>query len=180
MNESRALAVLVDVLEIDHELRRVVLSEGKDLGSVEGDYVVCDHVGRLGHEVGVIDAEMRVEPVNLIRNEFARNETLDRQDPREYTTETRQFPRSHERYLSTNDTDLFGNVRLNLRTLLLLTLENGRRITRHVLHAVQRGLSGYSQKVLGLSVGRCSARSARARRLQRCRHCGGRSRVRIR
>ena len=49
--------VLIDLLQVDDELRRVVFGEGEDFGSEESDDVVGDDVdgGRL--EVGIVDPE---------------------------------------------------------------------------------------------------------------------------
>ena len=76
MDEGRALAVLVDVLEIDDELGRVVFRVREDLGAVERDDVVGDDLDVLGREVVVVDAEVGVKPVHLVCDEFAGDEAL--------------------------------------------------------------------------------------------------------
>lgn len=42
MDEGRALAILVDVFEIDDELGRIVFGVREHLGAVERNYVVRD------------------------------------------------------------------------------------------------------------------------------------------
>ncbi len=46
MDEGRAFAILVDILEIDNELRRIVFGVGEHFGAVERNYVVRDDLDR--------------------------------------------------------------------------------------------------------------------------------------
>lgn len=74
MNESRA--ILVDLLEIDHEFAGVVLGICEDFRTKKRDDVIGNDLHRLGLEVGIVDAEVGVEPVHLVHDKFARNEAL--------------------------------------------------------------------------------------------------------
>ena len=76
MYERRARAILVDRLEIDDEAARIVFRVRKHFGAVERDDVVGDDLDVLGREVVVIDAEVGVEPVHLVCDEFAGDEAL--------------------------------------------------------------------------------------------------------
>lgn len=76
MYERRALSVLIDVLEVDDERVRVVFRVGEHFCAVERDDVVCDCAEGLGGEVVVVDPEVGVEPVYLVRDELARDEAL--------------------------------------------------------------------------------------------------------
>lgn len=77
MDECRALAILVDVLEIDDERIRVVFCVCKNLGGIECDDMVRDSGNGLRGKVVIIDAEMRVKPVHFIWNKVAWKETLN-------------------------------------------------------------------------------------------------------
>lgn len=77
MYECRA--ILVHLLEIDHEFGRVVFREGEHLRAEERDDMVRDHVDRLGLEVRVVDTKVGVEPVDLVRDQLARDESLTMQ-----------------------------------------------------------------------------------------------------
>ena len=77
MDERCALALFVYPLEVDNEAARIMLGEGEDLGAEEGHDVVGDDVVRFGLEVGVVDAEAVVEPVDLVGDEFAGDKALD-------------------------------------------------------------------------------------------------------
>ena len=76
MDKGRALAALVDLLEIDDELARVMLGEREDLGAEEGEDVVRDDLVRLVREVRVVNAEVRVEPLDFVRDEVRWDEAL--------------------------------------------------------------------------------------------------------
>lgn len=76
MDERGAIAALIDLLKVDHELRWVVFSVREHLRAKERDDVVGDDLHGLGLEVGIVDAQMSVEPVDLVRDEFARNKAL--------------------------------------------------------------------------------------------------------
>lgn len=76
MDKSRPISFLVDLLKVDDELIEVVLSVGEHLGAKERDDVIRYNRGRFVLKVGVIDAELRVEPVDFVYDQFARNETL--------------------------------------------------------------------------------------------------------
>ena len=76
VDEGGALARVVDPLKVDDERARVVLGVSEDLGAEEGDDVVRDDLDGLGLEIGIVDAKMAVEPVDLVRDELAGNEAL--------------------------------------------------------------------------------------------------------
>ena len=76
VDERRAISVLIDLLEVYHKLRRVVFGVREHLGAEEGDDVVRDDLDGLGLEIGIVDAKMAVEPVDLVRDELAGNEAL--------------------------------------------------------------------------------------------------------
>lgn len=76
VDEGCALAVLIDMLEIDDQGVGIVLCVGEDFCGVEGDDVIRDGGDRLGRKVVVIDSEVAVEPVYFIGHELARNEAL--------------------------------------------------------------------------------------------------------
>lgn len=69
-----SLALRGDLLEVDHELLWVVLGESKELCRVECEHVVGDDLWGLGQEVGVVDAEVVVEPVDLTVDELGGEE----------------------------------------------------------------------------------------------------------
>lgn len=74
MDERRAL--LVDFLEIDDELAGIMLGVRQDLRTKERDDVIRDDISGLVLKVGVVDAEVGVEPVDLVSYELARNKPL--------------------------------------------------------------------------------------------------------
>ena len=76
VDERRAVSALIDLLEVDHELRRVVRGVREDLRAEDRDDVVGDDLFGLGLEVRVVDNEMGVEPVHFVRDELARDEAL--------------------------------------------------------------------------------------------------------
>ena len=84
MDKERAVAVAgvcgpLDALELDLETGHVVLCEGDDLGAKERDDVVTDLVDGLGGKVGVVDAELVVEPGDLAGRELLRTVKQTRQ-----------------------------------------------------------------------------------------------------
>ena len=68
--------VLVDLLQVDDELGRIMLGVGENLCTKEGDDVIRDYLDGFVAEVSVIDAQLGVKPVDFIRDEFSRDETL--------------------------------------------------------------------------------------------------------
>lgn len=66
MNESSTGPFVVQTLKVDDKLGGVVFGEGEDLGAKEGDDVIRDDGWRFVLEVGVVDAEVGVEPVDLV------------------------------------------------------------------------------------------------------------------
>ena len=76
VDEGRAVSGLIDLLEVDHELRRVVLGVREHLRAEERDDVVGDDLHGLGLEVRVVDAEVGVEPVDLVCGKLPRDEAL--------------------------------------------------------------------------------------------------------
>ncbi len=76
MDKSGPSALFVNLLEIDDELVGVVLGVSEDLGTKEGDDVLADHIARFALKVRVVDAQMRVEPVDLVGDQLGRYESL--------------------------------------------------------------------------------------------------------
>lgn len=76
VNKSRATSFFVNPLEIDDEFVKVVLRVGEDLGSKKCKDVISYHRWRFIVKICVIDAELRVKPVDLIRDQLVRNESL--------------------------------------------------------------------------------------------------------
>ena len=77
MDKGRAIAVLVDALEIDDELAWIVLGVGHDLRREEGNNMVRNDLAGFALEVRVVDAKVCVEPIDLASDEFAGNKALD-------------------------------------------------------------------------------------------------------
>jgi len=81
VDEERAVTIaridwLLDLLEVDLELLHVLLGVCDYFGAIESNDVVADLVGRFIGGVGVIDAELVVEPGNLEWYEFGWYEAL--------------------------------------------------------------------------------------------------------
>ena len=76
MNESRALALRINGLKVNHELGRIVLGVCEYFGAVKGNDMIRDDLHSLRGEVSVVDAKVTVEPVDLVSNEFAGDEAL--------------------------------------------------------------------------------------------------------
>jgi hypothetical protein len=74
VNESGTM--FVDLFEVDNELGRVTLGEREHLGAEQGEDVIGDQGGGLGSEVGIVDTEMVVEPVDFVLDEFAWDKAL--------------------------------------------------------------------------------------------------------
>lgn len=74
MNEDGV--VLIDFLQVDDELGRIMLGVGENLCTEESDDMIRDHLGGFIAEVSVVNAQLRVEPVDLVRDEFSRDEAL--------------------------------------------------------------------------------------------------------
>jgi hypothetical protein len=55
-----------------------VLCISENLSAKEGDDMVRDDLDRLIPEVGVIDAKVGIKPLNFVRDELARDESLRR------------------------------------------------------------------------------------------------------
>ena len=68
--------VLVDLLQVDDELCGIVLRIGKNLCTKKGDDVIRDYWDGLVAEVSVVDTQLRVKPVDFVRDEFSRDKTL--------------------------------------------------------------------------------------------------------
>jgi DNA polymerase II large subunit len=66
VDERCSISIFVDLLEVNDELIKVVLRECKNLGTKERDDVIRYHRGRFILKVGIIDTELRVEPVDLV------------------------------------------------------------------------------------------------------------------
>ena len=76
MNERRAIALLIDFLQVNNELTRIMLRICQDLGSKQGNDMVRDDLARFILEVGVVNAEIGVKPVDFACDELAGNEAL--------------------------------------------------------------------------------------------------------
>lgn len=107
MNERRAVAVLVDFLQVNNKLSLIMLRVCQDLGSKQGNDMVRDDLARFILEVGIVDAEVGVKPVDFACDELAGDEAL------------------------------CGDVTLNQRTLFLLAFENGRGVPWRIIDAMQ-------------------------------------------
>jgi hypothetical protein len=68
--------VLVDLLQVDDEFGRVVLGVGEDLCTKEGNDMIRDYWDGLIAKVSVVDTQLGVKPVDFVRDEFSRDETL--------------------------------------------------------------------------------------------------------
>ena len=90
MDESGAISFGVDLFEIDDELGRVMLGIRKHFGAKEGDDMVGNDLDGLVAEVGVIDTEVAVKPLNLVHYELAGNETLEEERAIEISVPTRE------------------------------------------------------------------------------------------
>lgn len=76
MDERRAISIGVDLFELNDEFGWIMLGICQYFGAKKGDNMVRDDLDGLIPEVGVIDTEVRVEPLDLIRYELVGNETL--------------------------------------------------------------------------------------------------------
>lgn len=76
MNERGAVPFVIDALEIDDKLVGIMFSEGEYFGAKEGDDVIRYDRWRFVLEIGVVDAELGVEPVDLVGDELAGDEAL--------------------------------------------------------------------------------------------------------
>ena len=77
MDERGAISFGVDLFEVDDEFGRVMLGICKHFGAKEGDDMIRDDLDGLVAEIGVINAEVGVKPVDFIRYKLAGNETLE-------------------------------------------------------------------------------------------------------
>jgi len=76
VNEGRAIALIIDLLEVNDELRRVMFGVGENLGAKESDDMVRNDLDSLVKEVCVVYAEMGVKPVDLVYDKLARDKAL--------------------------------------------------------------------------------------------------------
>jgi len=76
VNEGRAVARIINLLEINDELGRVVFGVGEDLGTEESDDVARDDLNALVAEVCIIDAKVGVEPIDLVCDKFVWDKAL--------------------------------------------------------------------------------------------------------
>lgn len=67
---ARLAGRLVDFLELNLESGHVVLGESHDLGAEQSNNMVTDLVDRFRRKVGVVDAELVVEPRDLVLDEL--------------------------------------------------------------------------------------------------------------
>lgn len=73
---NKCCALVVYFFEIDDEFGGVMLRVCDDLRAKQRDDVIRDDAKFLVLEVGVVDAEIRVKPVDLVGNEFPRDKSL--------------------------------------------------------------------------------------------------------
>jgi hypothetical protein len=76
MNKRCAVAFLVEPLQVNNERSGVMLRICHNLGSKQGNDMIRDDLARFILEVGVVNAEVGVKPVDFACDEFARNEAL--------------------------------------------------------------------------------------------------------
>jgi len=124
MDKRSTVALFIDLLEINNKFAWVVLSVCKDFGTKESDDMVADDFTRFVLEVGVVDTEIGVEPVDFVGHEFLRNETLQKRS-------TDQMTRA------TASSDLCGDFLLNKSSLLFFALEDGGRVSGLILDAMR-------------------------------------------
>lgn len=147
MNESRAVALIVDAFEIDNKLIRVVLGERENLRAEEAEDVVRDNIVRFVMKVGIVDTEVRIKPVNFIDNELARHEALDRfqlsaRSRHALVIWDRPWRPPLFEPLHAVPPCLIPNIRSPSRTEVgQHTLENRCRIARQILDAMHRSLA---------------------------------------
>lgn len=67
---------LVDLLKVDDERAGVMFGVRKNLGAKQSDDMIRDHFSGFVLKVCIVDAEIRIEPVDFTRDEFTRDETL--------------------------------------------------------------------------------------------------------
>lgn len=65
MDKSRTISFFVDLLEVDDEFIEVMLRVGENFCTKKGEYVVRYHRWRFILKVGIINAKLRVEPVDF-------------------------------------------------------------------------------------------------------------------
>jgi hypothetical protein len=111
VNESGAISLLVDPLEIDDKFVGSVFGECEYFSTKERDDVIGYYRYGFVLEVSVVDPEVRVEPVDLVRDQLARNEALG------------------------------PDISLDLCALLFLAFEDGSCITWKILDALKRDLA---------------------------------------
>jgi len=68
VNESGTTSFLVNPLEVDNELIEIVFGVSEDLCTKKGNDVIRYHRWGFILKVGVINAELRVKPVDLVRD----------------------------------------------------------------------------------------------------------------
>lgn len=78
VNKSSAVSFFVDSFKVDNKLGGVVLCERQHFGTKESDDVIGYHGGGFILEISVVYAEMGVEPVDLVGDQLAGDETLVR------------------------------------------------------------------------------------------------------
>ena len=77
VNKRGAISIGVDLFELDDKFGWIMFGIGQHFGAKEGDDMVRDDLDGLILEVGVVDTEVRVEPLDFIRHELVGNETLE-------------------------------------------------------------------------------------------------------
>jgi hypothetical protein len=68
--------ILTDPFEVDHELIDIILGVREDLRSVQRENMIRDRVRGRGRKVGVVDAELGVEPADFLGDQLLWDEAL--------------------------------------------------------------------------------------------------------
>lgn len=129
MNECRAIAALVDLLQVDNKFRGIMFGVRHYLGAEEGNNVVGNDLAGFILEVGVVNTEVGVEPIDFASNEFTRNETLNIESANKSAISNVPLIPNIGGKLS----DLGRDFLLDQCTLFLLTVEDGGGISREIL-----------------------------------------------
>lgn len=68
MDEGGSIALLVNFLEVDDKTFRIVLGVRQNLRAEQGNDVIGDDTPGFVLEIGIVDAKVGVEPVDLACN----------------------------------------------------------------------------------------------------------------
>ncbi len=76
MNEGSAIPLVINSFEINDEFAGIFFSIRHDFRAKQGDDMVRDDFPRFILKISVVDAEVGIEPIDFIRDEFAWNKPL--------------------------------------------------------------------------------------------------------